>query len=278
MLFGAVMMVLSGGCSVNILETFADKNSNEALYVDAVTLINSADYSGALTKIALMTPPFSETAAVHELKASAYGGICGFTFISFVQAIQANTGRLMPFLVNQFKGATSAKISACINAEAEITGLGTVTERTDDQNAFLVLSSLAKVGTILSYYTDSDQDGTADQGGGEDVCQNNLGARPGVPVKGNWYDSDLRQVGSGLTLAVEALTQLGTKVDFSGASMASVTTACGSLAVGGNFCAVTNPASFTATQVKGIQSLIKESSTIGLSINCVGDVTTCNCP
>src|SRR4051812_43078161 len=84
-----VLALSNLSCSVNILSTFADKNTNEALYEDAVSANNAADYNGALSKIALMTGAYVSLPKVLELKASAYAGLCGFVFIPFTQAFAA---------------------------------------------------------------------------------------------------------------------------------------------------------------------------------------------
>ena len=279
--FCALLLTTVFGCSVNVLETFADTTTNEALYADAMALVNSGNYTEALSKIASMTSSYAGTRSVRVLKASAYGGLCGFSFLGFVESLQdMGTTRLLPFLVDQFKNATGTRIEACKNAEAEIEAIGTVAERTTDENIFMLLNSLAKVGNVLSYYTDANQDGTSDVG--TNVCTRTpLGARPGGAIAGDWYDSDLRELGTGLTIAIENITALGSSVNLGNSALTSVSSACTSLAgvgAGLNFCSITDPTAFTATHLRGILSLIKESSAVGLGTNCAGDVTTCNCP
>ncbi len=95
------LVVTGSGCSVNVLENFAVKTSNEALYNDAYSAMNAKDYTGALTKIALMTGEFPALRKVVKLKAEANAGLCGLEFLPFVQAMKARKAEryLAPELV-----------------------------------------------------------------------------------------------------------------------------------------------------------------------------------
>ncbi|MBX3021723.1 MAG: hypothetical protein KF799_08620 [Bdellovibrionales bacterium] len=283
-----VMAGSSLSCSVNVLETFADKNTDDAYFVDAQRLINDGEYDAALTKIALMSDDYSNKRQVVMLRASAYGGKCGFRFMSFVQELgDMGTTRLFPFLTSQFIGGTPARIDSCLAAEDLIESIGDTADRTTDENMFLVLVSFAKMGNVLSLYADSNQNGipdtAADTGGADyNACTETPRAtRPTTAVTGDWYTGDLRQFGSGLTLALANIAAVSGTVDLGDASLASITDACDDLAVlnpAYDFCSVTDPAAFTADQLKGIKSLLKEDSVVGLGTDCTGGITTCNCP
>ncbi|NJL25619.1 MAG: hypothetical protein HC902_10885 [Calothrix sp. SM1_5_4] len=282
-----VRVVLSGvvavstlSCSVNILENFADKNTNEAYYADAVALLNDGDYSGALAKIALMTGVYPAHRKVVALKAAAHAGICGLTFIPFVQAMgDLGSTRLLPFLVSQFKNATGARIDACRTAEDLIESIGAIAERTTDENLLLALISFAKIGNVLSYYTDAGQDGTADAG--VNPCLNARGSRPSAAVAGDFYESDLRELGTGITLALNNIDAISSSVSLGSDSLSDINGVCATLAsinAAYDFCSITDPSAFTANHLKGIMSLIKEDSSVGLGTNCSGDISACNCP
>src|SRR5690348_360263 len=98
-----VLFVTSNlSCSVNILKTFANTQTNEALYEDAQALINAGDYNGALADIALMTDAYPAMPKVLELKASAYGGLCELNFLDFANKLsQIGSTLLFPFLLQQ---------------------------------------------------------------------------------------------------------------------------------------------------------------------------------
>lgn len=266
-------------CSVNVLENFANKNTNEALFVDAQTLMNKADYNGVLTKISLMSSSYSSKREVLTLKASAYGGLCGLRFLDFVDTL-SNMGstRLFPLLLSAFRaGTTTTSMDNCKLAQTTIESIGTTALRTNDENMLMVLILFAKIGNILSYYADSDQDGTGQAA--YNVCTIGGGTRT---AGGAIDDSDLRELGTGITLAVQNITAVSTTVNLGNASLADVQSACTQLASlnpAYDFCSVTDPTGFSATQLKGIRSLLKEDQSVGLGISsCSGDLTACNCP
>ncbi len=252
-------------CSVNILETFADKNTNEAYYVDALKLLNDGNYNAALAKIDLMTGSYPALRKVLLLKADAYGGLCGINFLSFVEAFGSLSGNLMTFLMQTYRTGTLTNADACEEAEDILESIAASSDRTADEHVRMMVIGFAKIGNILGHFADSDDDGTAD--GAFDSCQ-----------AGDFTEAYTRQVGTGLTLAMDALTQLAGQVDLGSGTLTTLQTLCGSLPANYQFCTITDPATFDADEVKGIRTLIKEDSVIGLGADCDGDVTTCNCP
>lgn len=268
-------------CSSNIFQSFADKNADEALFADAKKMINEGDYAGALTKIASIGGSLASDRKTRVLKASAYAGICGLRFLSFVEDLgNLGSAKLFPFLAGSFVGGTPTRIDACASAETLIQQIGTISERTSDENMFLVLISFAKIGNILSLYFDSDQNGTPDSG--LNPCTETPRAtRPTAPVAGDWYTADLRQLGSGITLAIANITAVTSTVNLGNSSLSSINNACTTLQSVNpayDFCAITDPAAFSANQLKGIKSMLKESTVVGLGTDCTGDVSTCFCP
>lgn len=276
-LVSATVILLSNlSCSVNVLENFADKTSNAALFEDAKILINKGDYDEALVKFEAMKGSYLTDRHILLWKASAYGGKCGLRFFSFVTDF-SNIGatRIFPFLVSEFKGGSGLKIDACRAAEDVLESIGSITERNTDENLLLTLISFAKMGNILSLYTDADQDGAADAT--VDVCLNARAARPATAVAGDFFDDDLREFGTGLTLALANLAAVATKVNFGSGSLDNITSLCSQ--VPSNFCNTYEPADFTSNDLLGIQTLLKEGSSVGLGVNgCTGDYTTCHCP
>lgn len=283
----ALISAVSLSCSVNVLETFADKNSDEAKYIEARKLVNAGEYEAALLKIAEMGDTYAAKREVKMLKASAYGGQCGFTFLSFVKDI-SNMGStlLLPFLTGAFEGGTPERIDACRAAEDVVNSIGAVADRSSDENMFMVLVSFAKIGNILSLYADENQNGVpdtaADNGGAAfDPClETPRATRPTGPVNGDWYNDDLRELGTGITNALSNIGAVAGTVDLGNDSLDAITNACASLAAlnpAYDFCSITDPADFTTNQLKGIKSLLKESTVVGLGTNCTGDISACFC-
>jgi hypothetical protein len=260
---------LTLSCSVNILENFADKNSNEALFVDAKANINNGDYDAALAKFDQMTGSYLTDRHIILWKATAYGGKCGFRTLKFIEDFAAvgSTTRMFPFLVSEFKGGSPERIDACIAGEHLVESIADIGSRTADENLLLALLSFAKMGNVLSLYTDSDpQDGVADTG--VDPCLDARATRPTLGVAGDFYDADLREFGTGLTLAAANLAAVSSSVDFGADAFSGVPA----------LPAVYDPTGFSAAELLAIQSLIKEDSAVGLGTNCTGDVSACHCP
>ena len=144
-----IFLSMSLSCSVNVLTSFADKNTNAAIYEDAKKQINGKDYGGAITTLAKLTGAFAADRKVIALKASAYAGLCGFEFIPFALALKNITGtRLFPFLINYFRSGSGTKIDNCTTAQDLIESIGAVGLRTDDENMFLAVISFAKIGAV----------------------------------------------------------------------------------------------------------------------------------
>lgn len=265
-------------CSVNVLENFANKTTNDALFVDAQTLMSRSDFNGALAKIALLTGSYATRRDVLMVKASAYGGLCGLRFLDFVETLgDMGSTRLFPLLLGAFRaGTTTTSMDNCLLAQNTIESIGVSGVRTNDENMLMVLILFAKIGNILSYYADTDQDGTVTAA--YNVCTIGGGTRT---AGGAIDDSDMRELGTGITLAVQNISAVSSTVDLGNASLADVEAACDQLALlnpAYDFCSITDPAAFTANHLKGIRSLLKEDQSVGLGADCTGDLSTCNCP
>lgn len=267
-LFLVLTLLWNISCSVNILENFADKTSNEALYIDAQKLIDEGDYAGALVKIARMTGSFSSSRRVVSLSAKAHAGVCGVDFMSFVLAMRnLGTTRLLPFLVSHFRGGTTTtKMDECLVAENLVESIGAIGERTTDENLLLAVISFAKIGVTLSYYADVDQDGTATAA--YDVC---TAAAVGVRTAGaTMPDADAAQFGTGITLALANITAISSEVDLGSDSLDEINGICTALG-GFNFCSKTDPTAFSAAELLAIRSVAKEGSSVGLDlVACAG--------
>lgn len=267
-------------CSVNILENFADKTGDGALFNDAVSLINDGDYDGALAKIALMTSSYQTQREVVMLKASAYGGKCGIQYVPFVEDLSnMGTTRILLFLMQEFSGATSGRIDACITAQNLVTSIGAVGTRTNDENMFLLVVAFAKLGNILAFYADMDSDDAVDASfTPAKVCT--VGGAPPRVAGSTITDADAIEIGTGIALAVEQLTALSSTVNLGSASLTTISTTCGSLPI--NICTMTTNSAFTdgsndTTEIKAVRTLVNEDQDVGIG-TCSGDVVACACP
>lgn len=272
------LLIANLNCSGNLFTTFADTSTNDALYQDAIIKVDQGNYNGALSDIGSMTGSYPSQPQVLELQASAYAGLCGFNFLNFAQAFSGlGSTLLFPFLLAQFPTTNGAAIDDCSTAINIIESIGPIGSRTTDQNTFLALVSLAKIGVILSFY---DGNGTATVNTGYDACTSGATRTQG----GNMTDADAAQIGTGITVAAANLAAIASAVKLGSGSLTSINTLCGQVPGGAALCAITDPTAFTAPELLAIRSMVKENSVIGLGITvangttCPGNVTQCFCP
>jgi hypothetical protein len=234
--------------------------------------MNAKDFDAALEKIALMTGEYPTLRKVVKLKAEANAGLCGLEFLPFVTAMgDMGSTRFFPFLMSHFSAGTVAKIDYCKAAEDLIESIGSVTERTSDENMDLLLISFAKLGNVLSYYTDLDDNGTVD------AAYNPCTVGPATRTAGPLDDTDVREIGTALTLAIQNISAIGSSDELDLSAIETIETACASLPPGYDFCSITDPALFNpATHLKGIRTFINESTDVGLG-TCTGSVSTPAC-
>lgn len=261
----ALVLGSASGCQ-NALSESADKNSNAAVYFDAQKLLSARDYDTAISKLLSLTGAFRTRHDVVVTTASAYAGRCGLDMIGLVDAISSNPGtRLFPLLLSKYKTAAAGNIADCAQAETLIRSLApsdNFASLSGDENVFLAFLSLVKVGAILATYADLDDDGVAD--GTFDSCNTTK-----LP------DAKARDLGTGITLAMAALTASGAPV--AGAALSGFTTACASLPAPAQFCTIYDPAAFSANMVKAINGLVRTQDYVGLG-TCADTLANCVCP
>lgn len=258
------------GCSVNILEEFADKTTDQALLYEARMLINDRNYAEAVATFDSMTPEYLARRDVKGLRASAYAGVCGIEFLDLLEDIGAiGTTRIFVWLMDSIRGGTLAKQTACVQAETIIKSIATLgVNRTADENLLMAFIAIGKMGTIISRYGDSGTpDGTVDAG--FDPCDST-----------DLPSADAKQIATGFNIARDALANIGSSTVGSDIT-SDVTTICASMPAGPDaLCA--NPAQVAttdidATEEQAIRTMLNEDQDIGLGV-CAGDATTCLCP
>lgn len=261
------------GCSANILEAFSDTQTDEALLFAAKKKINSGDYDTALTYFSSMTSSFRSRRDVIAVQASAYAGKGGLNFLDLVDGLtNMGTNRLFVFLMQTFTSGTTTKRDSCITAEALMQTISSsYASRTSDENLFLSLINLAKMGVIFNRVADANADNSVD--GGFSACSS-----------ASISDADVGEIGTAINLMRTSLS--GVSGTTFGSFASDINTICANwpaMVSAYNFCVdglgapIFTSSSFTANQLKGIRSLINENSTVGLG-SCAGDIVACACP
>lgn len=253
------------GCP-NAFQESAQKTTNEAIYFSAQRDLDASDYSSAITKLLSLTAAYKTKREVVATIASAYAGRCGLQFLTLVQQISDNAGsRLFPLLMSNFRNATATNLADCVEGERWLRTLAptnTFADLTTDENVMLAVLSLAKIGAALGTYADLDHDGSVDAT--FDACDT-----------AKLPEATSREIGTGVTLAIAALSASGSSIGES--AFSSVSNICGSLPGGFNFCTLYAPADFSTDQIKAINGLIGAQDAVGVG-SCADTTTNCICP
>lgn len=260
-------------CSGNVLETFGDKDTDQAKYIEALKLINKSQYNDAITILLSMSTEYQAKREVKALAASAYAGRGGLTFLTLIEAFQNPGGvRLYPFLVQGFIGATAAK-STDLNTAAGLidTISANPANRTSDENVFAALIYLGEAGSVLNTYLDNDNNGTLD-GTFVDACID--ADNPGTSID----DANVGVYGMALLNFLKVLPYIDNFASGVLGSLASCADIEGLNALLTGICAIDDPVNYTANHIAGFRSLIKEDNLVGMGVSCTGDVSACNCP
>lgn len=255
------------GCGQNVFREFSDRNSDPAKLFEARRLLNAQNWSAAIDTLGTLSSGALAARDVQLTLASAYAGRCGLNFITKIDALVNNaSGNLFAQLLGIYRSATATQVQDCVTAESTVLQLAqTATARTSDENLFLSMVELAKVGSIFGEFADLNSDGSVDVG--FDACD-----------PADLPEASLRQVGTGLTITLSSLAQ--TSSELVNSIGGSLTTICDDLEAFDpalNFCGVTDPSAFTAVQLRAIGGLIRSTDYPGLG-TCAGDPITCACP
>ena len=253
----------------NILEDSAKTNTDEALFFEAKKLLNDADYTGAIVQFERMSASYLASREVVPHYASAYAGRCGLSYLGFVESLGSiGTTKLFRFLMNTYPGSVASQVTDCMTAESiMLTAVSDPALRTVDENLLVTFTSFTKIGTILNTYADTDNDGSPD--GGFDACN-----------AGSLAEADARQVATGLAIALAALQEAASETTIGSGETSTLTSGCADLAVLAptfDFCTVTDPATLSADQIKGIRSVIQENEWVGIG-SCNDTLDNCLCP
>lgn len=250
-------------CS-NVLDETGKKDSKKAIFYDAQTKINKQQYSEAIELLESLGDEFLAQRDVAVIYASAYSGRCGLNFINLVETLKdftSDTSSIFAPLVDAFPTGTDLKIADCVKSEQILTAIGDATVRSPDENVLVGLSSFAKIGTILSRFSDTDVDGDIDPG--FDHCDTTQ-----LP------DDAVREVGVGVALAITSISNAGDGI--SADALISVTNFCQLNPLLNVFCETTDKTAFGALEVAALRAIIG-STDQGIGA-CPGDFSQCLCP
>ncbi|WP_413290218.1 hypothetical protein [Bdellovibrio sp. HCB337] len=144
----------------------SNKESDEALFEDAQTLMDAGDYTGAINKLLATTADFQASARYKESIGGAYAARCGMEFLPFVTNLTGgSSSSLYALAMNGFVGVDTSNYADCTTAKTVVESIGTITQRTQSQNLFLMILAMARLGNRIRNVADvspATGDGTVD--------------------------------------------------------------------------------------------------------------------
>lgn len=284
-----IPLALSSSSCTNFMEDFSSKDSDEAIYNDAVTLMNAQEWDAAIDKFEELSPGYASRSEVVENWAGTLAGKCGLRFFDVVTAL-GNGGQLLQAAMDSFTGK-EVDTSACLAAQAKMEELGmTPSSRTTSQNFFMLILGLGKVGAFL--HADADRNGTSNFGDGSmdagfDACEQQ---RPSPPFPaqtppamdnpdGQFSDNELNQIvtGFGMILTNFAAISASLSGTDAGQVLADLEAQCAAIVP--NPCNVTDPNTVDAQTRFALATMIHSgpaTTEIQVGIGgCSGSLATC---
>lgn len=248
-----ILLLVSCG---NIYENLGSKDSVEATLYRAQRFLAEGEWTKAIQEFEKLTEETLLIPSVTVEYASAYSGRCGLDFLNMASEIH-NIGskKIFGFLLKTFPASSIDKFDDCKQAEdiLKLISDSDGVAPNEKSQYLMAFNSLAKIGVILSYYADSNGDGTVDAGW--DPC-GGTGALDLPP-------SDINEIGTGLTLFMANVSGLsGIDNIFSG--LETICTALGPV----GFCSLVDVSDFTDLHRRGIRGVVRDDTDgIGLGIN-----------
>lgn len=271
----------------NLLTDVSETDSDEALFFEAKKKIDALEWDTAIDIIEnQMSDGYAAQVDVQEALAGAYAGKCGFTFVDIINGLKNSpSSSIFPFFMSIFAGNT-LDTSACDQSISIITSFGSVLERTNDQNLFLTILGIARIGTTLGAKLDPTQDGVADGVYKTDynICHNYSGGAGSAATDG-WpqgdpmqnplniplpvasparaiTDTEAKKIASGIGIIFENMSALAAVLSGGNSTLTALQdalTQCETVAGAGN-CTATNIAAVTPELLYTIRVLMDSSA------------------
>ncbi|MEZ0391754.1 MAG: hypothetical protein ACAH59_06035 [Pseudobdellovibrionaceae bacterium] len=267
------------GCS-NVFEGMADTTSDEALLEDARKFMNDQEWGSAIEKFEALSDSKQQEEAVIQDWATAYAGRCGLEFIDYfvnLGSADLSSSTIFNYLMNAWTGE-SVNPSDCALAQAKMEEISIdPAERTSEQNLFMAILGMVKVGVYLRSNLDINGSDNAGDGTAElSACTDTNS--PGVdPLD----DSELNQLITGVGLISSNLDYL-TEVLESGDITDSLTEfrdTCDSI---GAPCELTDASAVTDANRDAFRDLLNTGSanpSAGVGVgSCVNAAVNLCCP
>ncbi|MES3039029.1 MAG: hypothetical protein V4736_14070 [Bdellovibrionota bacterium] len=252
---------LFGGlsCAGNFFEGLSNKTTEEALYEDALKLIDSGEYTAAIAKLLSLPAEYRARREVIGTLSGAYASRCGQDFFTMVSNMGSSSGAPMLFFMNMFT-STSVSPADCYSAQTTLEQIGGSSARTASENFYMFFLGMSKVGTTLRKYADANQDGVMDvmptTATNFNSCTSTVTSTASLEIS----DDDVKQVITGLGLVFDNVASVSASLAGNSAitDFNTFKTTCAAL-TGVPNCAITNPndPAITATVISTFRELLR---------------------
>lgn len=249
--------VVLSGCS-NVFEKFAVKDTDAALYEDATKALNAGNYDLSLEKFNALSAGYKSNPDVKKYWAGALAGKCGMDFTSLLDSLtnaDLSSTAAFKFFMNLFTGKT-VHPEYCTQAETQMKEIWGQRSATQGEQLFMVLLSMAKMGTYLRSKADNDGAGNLGDGNtdaGYNSCNN-------TDDDHHLTDAEVTEVVTGFSQLLLNITAF-TATTFAGsaASINNIQAACAAFTP--NPCATTDAASVDASMIATMRDLLETNGT-----------------
>lgn len=246
--------VVVSGCS-NLFEKMAVKDTDAALYEDATKALNAGNYDLSLEKFDQLSSGYLSNPDVKKYYAGALAGKCGMNFTELLNSlgsVDVSSMGIFQYFMNLFTGREISP-EHCTLAETQMKEIWAVRSRTQGEQLFMVLLSMAKMGTYLR--NKADKDGASNLGDGStdgsfNECSN-------VDDDDHLTDAEVTEIITGFSQLLLNITSFSASLSGSvDSSVAAINALCNSPFVDPATCTTTEAANVTPAMVLQMRDLI----------------------
>lgn len=252
------LMLTTSCVEPNVLAEFSQKDSDEALFLEAQKKLDAAEWTATLDILEnQISSSYQAQNKVQDMRASAYAGRCGLLFFTFVDNLaNSNSTTLFNFFMKSVTGRAVNPADCQKSYQITVNTYGPYASRTSKQNFNVAILGMAKAGAFLRKTVDQDYDGAGDGFAdvGVDICDSSV-----------LSDDDVADAFVGFGIVLENLVAVST--DLAGGTVTQINdfkNLCATVL--GSPCQFTNR-NFIMTHVNAFRSILNESS-LGVG-NCV---------
>lgn len=258
-----ILMFALSGCT-NIFKSGSKKDSDEAIFEEIQKSVDASDWDTALTQFSSLSVAYKSRTDVIEAWAGVYAGKCGLNFLTYVDSLRNASlvgTTLFKYIMDGFT-TTTVSPAHCDLAQAKMEEISALAAgRTADENLFMAVLGMVKMGTYLRSLADANQDGVTDPA--FNSCST-----------ASLSDANLNSIITGMGLVSDNIVSLAA-MGVTG-SLSTVTAQCGAS------CGIVDPAAVTALDRAVFRDLLKTGSgnpTIPAGIeSCVDPLVIPCCP